>query len=65
MIGVLERAGYLAARRGRGTHVRLTRKGYAVAILPADGPLSPLAVTRLLALVEATPSDLPVLLDTP
>jgi hypothetical protein len=62
MLGLLEAAGYAAARRGRGTHVRLTAKGRAVAILPAAGSLSPAATTRLLALLDATPADLPTLL---
>jgi hypothetical protein len=42
--------------------VRLTAKGRAVAFLPTEGTLSPTATARLLALVDATPSDLARLL---
>ena len=65
MTRILERAGYAVPRRGRGSHLRLAAKGRAVAFVPVEGSLSPTATARLLALVDATPADLPALLATP
>jgi hypothetical protein len=64
MTRILERGGYELPRRTRGTHARLAAKGRAVAFVPGDGSLSPTATARLLALVDATPADLPTLLAT-
>ena len=65
MTRILERAGYAVPRRGRGSHLRLAAKGRAVAFVPVEGSLSPTATARLLALVDATPADLPALLAPP
>ena len=62
MTRILEGAGYAVPRRGRGSHLRLAAKGRAVAFVPVEGPLSPTATARLLALVDATPAYLPALL---
>lgn len=65
MVALLERAGYEQPRRQRGPVVRLTCKGRAVAVVPPVPVLPPGATARLLGLVDATPADLPALLETP
>ena len=62
MGALLQRAGYAPDRRTRGSHQRLSTKGRAVAFVPVEGRLSPLATARLLALIDAAPTDLPGLL---
>jgi hypothetical protein len=52
LIDLLQRDGYAPGKRGRGSHVRLTAKGRAVAIVPSAGVLSPLATRRLLTLLD-------------
>ncbi|MFN8168721.1 MAG: hypothetical protein U0S36_08045 [Candidatus Nanopelagicales bacterium] len=64
MVALLERAGYEQPRRGRGPVQRLTCKGRGVAVVPPVPVLPPNATARLLRLVDATPDDLPSLLET-
>jgi hypothetical protein len=63
LIGVLERAGYTAGKRGRSSHVRLKSPGRPTAVVPAAGSLSPGVVARNLELVGARMDDLPALLN--
>lgn len=63
MVALLERAGYEQPRRQKGPVLRLTCKGRAVAVVPPVPVLPPGAATRLLALIDATPDDLPRLLE--
>lgn len=63
MVALLERAGYEQPRRQKGAVLRLTCKGRAVAVVPPVPVLPPGATVRLLALIDATPDDLPSLLE--
>jgi hypothetical protein len=65
MVALLERAGYEQPRRQKGPVLRLTCKGRAVAVVPPVPALPPGATARLLALIDATPADLPELLEAP
>jgi hypothetical protein len=62
LVGVLERAGYTAGKRGRSSHVKLKSPGRPTAVVPAGGVLPAAVVARNLELVGAGVEDLPTLL---
>jgi hypothetical protein len=65
MIRILEGAGYTVVRSGKGSDVKLRCAGRPSAFVPGPAVLTPGTAARLLALVDATPADLPRLLRQP